>query len=288
MQALDIIIVAHNSGELLFECVCAALASNVPVKVVVVDNASTDASLDRLQTLAEGDQRLVLLRNGMNQGFSAAANRGVATTSADFVLLLNPDCLIEPDTLDRMLELADAHKDAGMFGCLIRNFDGSEQVGCRRAIPTPAKALARVLHWRRGGFDQVGAELPAGPVPVEAISGAFMLVRRSAIDKVGPLDDGYFLHCEDLDWCERFNRAGQTILFVPGVEVRHAKGASSAGRPIFVERHKHAGMLRFYRKFFRDAYPAPLWWLVWAAVWTRFALKAAWIALHRLKGRKGG
>lgn len=286
MPRVDVIVVSYNSGDLLVDCLRSALASSLPVKVFLVDNASVDGSLAEVEGALAGNDALRVIRNPANLGFAAAVNRALPQGGAEFVLLLNPDCLIEADTLDRMLELADAHKDAGMFGCLIRNFDGSEQVGCRRAIPTPAKALARVLHWRRGGFDQVGAELPAGPVPVEAISGAFMLVRRSAIEKVGPLDDGYFLHCEDLDWCERFNRAGQTILFVPDVEVRHAKGASSAGRPIFVERHKHAGMLRFYRKFFRDAYPAPLWWLVWLAVWARFGLKALWIGVRRLLGRR--
>ena len=93
---------------------------------------------------------------------------------------------------------------------------------------------------------------------VEAISGACMLVRRAALDDVGGLDEGYFLHCEDLDWCHRFRQAGWRVLFVPGVRVVHDKGVSSRARPVFVQWHLHRGMVRYYRKFLRDEYPSPL------------------------------
>jgi hypothetical protein len=110
---------------------------------------------------------------------------------------------------------------------------------------------------------------------VEAILGAFMFVRLEALEEVGLLDEGYFLHCEDLDWCERFRRAGFDVLFVPEVTVVHDKGASSRGRPVRVLWHMHRGMVRYFRKFFRDQYPRPLLWLVVAGVWLRFAVLAA-------------
>jgi hypothetical protein len=106
---------------------------------------------------------------------------------------------------------------------------------------------------------------------VEAISGAFMFVRREALEQVGPLDEGYFLHCEDLDWCMRFQQAGWQVLFVPDVEVTHYKGHSSKHQPIKILWHMHRGMVRFYRKFFRARYPLPLMWLVVAGVWVRFS-----------------
>jgi hypothetical protein len=127
----------------------------------------------------------------------------------------------------------------------------------------------------------LGTPLPDRPVEVEAISGAFMLVRRSALEKVGPLDEGYFLHCEDLDWCMRFKQAGYQILFVPDVVVSHVKGGCSVNRPVFVEWHKHKGMIRFYRKFFRQRYPGVLMGLVFAAVWARFLVKAIVLTLKQ-------
>ena len=175
---------------------------------------------------------------------------------------------------------------AGMAGCLVLNPDGTEQAGCRRETPTPAKAFLRAFGLaglaRRLGvegetardFVRRGDPLPARPVEVEAISGAFMFVRRAALETVGPLDEGYFLHCEDLDWCERFRRAGYKVIFVPDVTAVHDQGASSRGRPVRVLWHKHRGMVRYYRKFFREAYPLPLFWLVLAGVWARFAALA--------------
>jgi GT2 family glycosyltransferase len=112
-----------------------------------------------------------------------------------------------------------------------------------------------------------------------------MFVRREALEKVGPLDEGYFLHCEDLDWCERFRRGGWKVLFVPDTTVVHDKGASSRGRPVRVLWHLHRGMVRYYRKFFRDEYPRPLFWLVLGAVWLRFGLLAGAVVVRRELGR---
>jgi GT2 family glycosyltransferase len=175
---------------------------------------------------------------------------------------------------------------AGIAGGLILNPDGTEQAGCRREAPTPAKAFVRAFCLggvaRRLGleggagrdFVRRGDPLPRDPVAVDAISGAFMLVRRRALATVGPLDEGYFLHCEDLDWCERFRRAGWKVLFVPDVTIVHEKGGSSRGRPVRVLWHMHRGMIRFYRKFLRDTYPLPLMWLVFVGIWLRFGALA--------------
>lgn len=111
-----------------------------------------------------------------------------------------------------------------------------------------------------------------GPEPIEAISGACMLVREAAIDEVGLLDEGYFMHCEDLDWCMRFRKAGWAVLFVPDAHVIHEKGTCSVSRPFFVEWHKHRGMIRFYRQHFSHQYPGVLMLMVILGVWFRFSL----------------
>jgi GT2 family glycosyltransferase len=177
---------------------------------------------------------------------------------------------------------------------LLLNPDGSEQGGGRRAIPTPWRSFVRAFglsrfakHWPRLFFDfhLHKQPLPTQPIEVEAISGACMMVKRAAMTEVGPWDEGYFLHCEDLDWCMRFRQKGWKIMFVPSARVTHALGVSSRSRPIFVEWHKHKGMMRFYRKFFRRQYPGVMMGLVALGIWLRFGLVAGYYTLKRVIGR---
>ena len=109
-----------------------------------------------------------------------------------------------------------------------------------------------------------------------------MFARREALATVGLMDDNYFLHCEDLDWCMRFRQAGWKILFVPQVRVVHWKGLSTKAHPVVCEYHKHYGMVRFYNKFFRHQYPGALMALVVLAVWLRFFAKTGWIMVRKL------
>ncbi len=284
---LSAVIVNYNGGALLERCVLAVMASDYPAieRIIISDNASADDSLRAIRSLAKTDARVRVIENGANIGFAAANNRALPCVAGDYLLFVNPDCVIEAGTLSRMAAVMDANPDAGMAGCLVLNTDGSEQRGCRRNLPTPWSALARVFKFnllfpgRATGFDLTGMPLPAAPAEVEAISGAFMFVRKSALDAVGPMDEAYFLHCEDLDWCMRFRQAGWKILFVPDARATHVGGASSQTAPVAVEFHKHRGMLRYYRKFHGARYPLALLWLVTVGVWLRFIAKASWISL---------
>jgi len=279
---VSVIIVNYNAGSVLSECVQRVLASDTAVAVWVVDNASHDDSLAQLRQAVPADPRLQIYPQTRNLGFARASNLALPAAQGEYLLFLNPDCYVETDTVSRMRSIMDAHPGAGLGGVLVCNPDGSEQVGCRRRVPSPGRALVRVLHLDRWWPSRFGshnfvlgdAPLPTEPTVVEGISGAFMWVRRSALATVGPLDEGYFLHCEDLDWFMRFRQAGWDILFVPEVKVTHFKGLCSEGEPLRVSWHKHRGMLRYYRKFFRQRYPLPLSWLVTGAVWARFALLA--------------
>lgn len=268
-MTVSIIIVSYNSSPLLIECVAAALAATVPVRVIVADNGSTDCTIEPLEEWARTEPRLRVLRNGANLGFARGNARALELAEGEFVLFLNPDCLLPADALARLLAVLAEHPEAGMAGCLIRNADGSEEPAGRRAIPDPGGLLRRAL----GRRPPAASPLPTAPTPVAAISGAFMLVRRAALAHVGSFDPGYFMHWEDLDLCLRFRRAGYSILFVPDVEVRHFKGRSSRRTPISVEWHKHRGMLRFFRKFYFRGWRLPLLAPVAAAVGLRFALR---------------
>ena len=291
---VSVLIVNYNGGALLCESVRAVLASNIPVEVLISDNGSSDGSLQLLYHLLGRDPRVRVIENGENLGFARANNIGLPHAVGQHVLFLNPDCIIEPDTLRHMYQTMEAYPDVGMAGCLIRNPDGTEQGGCRRTVPTPWRASMRVLNLNRlfpnephfHSFVLTHEILPVHPVSIDAISGAFMFVRRAALEQVGPLDEGYFLHCEDLDWCMRFRETGWKIMFVPDVSVVHFKGQSSKSQPIRVLWYKHKGMIRFYKKFFRRQYSWAMMLLVTTAVWARFSILTLAEVFGRLRGKK--
>ncbi len=293
---VSVIIVNYNSGVRVSECVASVLRFNPMAEVIVVDNASTDNSMAQLQAICPIESRLNLILSDENRGFSAANNTGVSIASGESLLFLNPDCVLEPDTIDILLEVLHSDDDVAMVGGFVMNPDGSEQVGARRAIPTPWRTFVKVsgLSCLSHRYPRLFTEfnlhkqtLPKEPIDVEAISGACMLVSREAYEHVGGMDEEYFLHCEDLDWCMGFRAEGWKILFVPAARLVHYSGSCSKARPVFVEWHKHKGMVRFYRKFFKHQYPGALMWLVIAGVWLRFGLVVGALNFKRFVLRRG-
>lgn len=271
------VVVNYNAGPLLAELATSLAGQPGLSELIVVDNASSDGSLGLLETLQIRGMPLRVVKNHENRGFAAACNQGAALAAGRHLLFINPDCRMAAGALAQLTALLESHPDAGMAGPLILNADGSEQRGCRRYLPDPRRALMRVLGLgkpdaagRVAAFDLVGTPLPAGPTEVEAISGACMLVRSEAFEELDGWDEGYFLHCEDLDLCMRTARAGFKVMFVPGAVVNHAQGASSRRRPVFVLWHKHRGMWRYFSKFQRAASPLWLVALVWFGIWFRF------------------
>lgn len=280
---VSVVVVNYNAGSFLVECIRAALPQ--VSEIVVVDNASRDSSVENCARQFANEPLLKILHNDANLGFAAACNIGFKKSAGEFVLFLNPDCRLEDGVVSKLLKALQSAPSIGMVGGLFVNPDGSEQGGGRRAVPTPWRSFVRAFglshfadRWPKLFFDfhLHKQPLPDRPIEVEAISGACMLVKREAVEDVGLWDEGYFLHCEDLDWCMRFRQKSWKILFVPSARMTHALGACSRSRPIFVEWHKHKGMIRFYRKFFQHQYPGVLMGLVTVGVWLRFGLKAAY------------
>lgn len=281
----DIIIVNYNAGKLITDCVNSAFQAGA-ARVIVVDNGSTDQSLAYLRTHCQ-NSCLTIIQNHANLGFATACNVGISASTAEYLLFLNPDCVLDPHALHSMLEVLANTPSAGMVGGLLCNPDGTEQPGGRRSFPTPKRAfvkafglssLAKFFPRLFEDFQLHTQAIPIEPIAVESISGACMLVKRAALDEVGLWDEGYFLHCEDFDWCMRFRLKGWQIMFVPDAKVTHVWGACSRSRPFFVEWHKHLGMLRFYRKFFRQHYPLILWGLVVIGVGLRYLCVASYFA----------
>lgn len=276
---ISIVVVAADSGATLRECVRCALDSAVPVELIVMDNASTDGLPQKVQAEYADDARVRVVYNGANLGFGAAVNRGAALARAPLLLILNPDCLLEADSASRLAAVMREHPDAGLVGAVVCDADGVADPAARRRDPLLRRALNTL-----GGRAAREADDPActgvnvpGPMPAgveveEAVSGALMLMPRDLFDKLGGFDEGYFLHCEDLDMCRRVRDAGHSVLLAGDVRVLHAKGGSSAHRPVFVSQHKHRGMWRWFRKFDPAARNPLLAALVWCGIWTHFLL----------------
>jgi GT2 family glycosyltransferase len=279
------------------------LAQDVPVSLTVVDNASSDGSADRAAAEFGGRPGFSLLRSRDNPGFATAINRAVplpaataASPAAGHLLILNPDCELAPGALGTLCRALEADPAAGLAGPLVTDATGRAQRGTLRRFPDPWKSFLTFSGlWRLGGRwprfrgVEVDGALPDEVSPAEAVSGACMLVRRSAFLAAGCMDARYGLHCEDLDLMYRLRQGGLHCLYVPQARVVHHQGLSSRGRPVWVHWQKHRGMQRFFLKFQARRYSGPLGgalrWAVIAGIWTRFALTLPPILLRKLLRR---
>lgn len=264
---VTVVIVNYNTGPFLAEAVDSVITQRDVIKdVVVVDNASTDNSLDLIQ-IRDGDTyTLRILRQRTNRGFAVGCNIGLAVARSDLVLFLNPDCRMSVGSISKMAEYLEGDGRVGIVGPLILGPDGKEQAGCRRDIPTPLQSVIVLLnlhkimkeHPRFRHYNHIDREIPLQPVDVHAVSGACMMTSKHEMNQLGAFDERYFLHFEDLDLCLRFLRAGKIIKFLPDVAVTHYKGVSSRATPVRVHWHKHLSMMRFFQKNFFSFYPGIL------------------------------
>jgi len=291
-QLTSVVVVAADSGDDVVSCVEHALGSSTPVEVIVSDNASSDDSIEKVAARWRDDARVRILRNGSNLGFAAGCNRAAQQAHGDTVLLLNPDCTLEADTLARLRAHLVSDSALGLLGARIVGPDGRDEPASRRRDPTFKRALMQMSGLAR--FEPRWPALAGGNMPpisnvpalerVEAVSGALMLLPRRVFEQVGGFDEGYFLHCEDLDLCRRVRDAGLQVACANDVRVVHGKGTSSRHRPFFVARHKHRGMWRWFVKFDPAARNPLLRALVGAGLWLHFVLMAPryiWTLLRR-------
>jgi N-acetylglucosaminyl-diphospho-decaprenol L-rhamnosyltransferase len=251
--ALDVIVVSYRCEALLRDCL-RSLCENAPaapMTVHVVDNASRDGTAEMVaREFADVELRV----NDRNLGFGAANNVAIRDTGSPYVLVLNPDTRITAGALDRLLELMEARPEVGMSGPRLELEDGSFDHAARRSFPTPLSALGHFTGvGRRRGSGALAAyrapEVESGPV--DAVNGAFMLIRRLALDQVGGFDEGYWMYMEDLDLSYRFARAGWLTWYEPGVTVVHHKAGTTGGeRSPRLDAAFHYGMYRFYRKHY--------------------------------------
>lgn len=294
MKSVVVIIVNYNSDHWLKQCILSLLASDYPLQIYIVDNASTDHSLNQCRPLVSGHDNLHLIVNRSNLGFAKANNLVLESIEADFYVLINPDCMVNRQTISHVVGMMQQDHQVGLAGVSILNEDGSPQQTSKRKFPTPENSFVRMLGLSKWfSDDSKYSDFNIGQAPeihdvqyVEAISGAFMVASSGALKQVGGLDEGYFMHCEDLDWCKRIWLEGLKVAFYPGASVIHGKGKSSQSNPYRVNMYLHKGMLRFYKKFYREQYGLLTSVLVYTGIGVRLCGAAGKIFLARLSGRK--
>ncbi len=280
---LDVVVVAYRSRELVRRCL-ESLADHAPataaMQVHVVDNASGDGTAE---LVAERFPDVRLHPLAANTGFSMANNVVLRQSRAPFVLLLNPDTEATAGALDHMLALMAERPDVGMSGCRLVRPDGSFDHAAKRAFPTPLGALA---HFAGKGSQYRATDVGEHDVgEVDAVNGAFMLVRREALEQVGLLDEGYWLYMEDLDWCRRFWDRGWKVLYDGTATFVHVKGGTAgAHRALRQNVAFHRGMGRFYRRYEAGRRPL-LDAAVYAGIGAKLAVSATRGALARRAGR---
>lgn len=284
--ALSIVVVSADSGVALRECVRSVLAGTLPLELILIDNDSHDGVPEAIERAYAHDNRLKVIYNHRNLGFGPAVNLAARQAHGEALLILNPDCLLQEGDLHRMLALLADRPRAGLIGAVVCDAGGHPDPASWRRDPLLQRSLNSLLG-RAGEKVNVEQDIPTEVIEAEAISGAVMLMPRAMFQRLGGFDENYFLHCEDLDLCRRVRDLGYQVLLAGDVRVLHGKGSSSRHRPVFVSRHKHRGMWRWFRKHDPAARNPLVAAAVWLGVWTHFLLQVPGQLWRRFGAKQG-
>ncbi len=292
---LSIVIVNWNTGHLLLECIRSIkeTVKNHDYEIFVVDNASTDSSLESVE---RKHSDLILLKNQKNLGFAKGNNQALPLCQGRFILLLNPDTVLIDDAVDRMCGYLNAHSSAGAIGPRLLNEDGSHQPSTAGSFPTlgviineafgliklfPKFSSTRGLYIRSEEKRSLG---------VDWVSGACLMTRAEIIKKAGMLNEGFHLYYEDQEWCYRIKRSGYKIVFYPRAKVLHY-GNQSIKRLTLDDLEKNQITHRQYLQNFNNPFEASLasqiyfWGLAmkWLIALTRHLFTNDEKSTHRFK-----
>jgi GT2 family glycosyltransferase len=250
---VSIIIVSWNTVGILRDCLRSVYAQTrgIAFEVIVIDNASSDGSPGMVR---REFPQAVLIANSDNRGFAAANNQGIDKAAGRYVLLLNPDTIVLDGAIGKSVAFADSRSEAGIVGCRVLNADRTLQRSCFM-FPSPlnlfllATYLDRLFPRSRFfGRDRMTWWDAAESRTVDVVCGCFMLVRREALDRVGKLDESYFIYGEETDWCYRFQKAGWQVVFTPDAQIVHLGGGSSERVRLPMRLQLRASILLFIKR----------------------------------------
>lgn len=274
---LSIIIVNYNTPALTLNCIRSIRGSETTFsyEIILVDNASSDGSQ---QQFNEELQDCKFIFNENNLGFSKANNQGIHISKGRYILLLNSDTEIQSNTIQVMLSYMESHPDVGASGCKLLLSNGELDDTCKRGFPTPSASFYYLFGFSRmfpnnPRFNKYKLNHldPDQEHEVDSLVGAFILVRRETIQRVGELDENFFMYGEDIDWCYRIKENGYRVMYYPGTKVLHYKGASSRKKPPKIVFEFYRAMILFHRKHYARKYP----WLINCLVYMGVAIKLA-------------
>jgi len=259
------------------------LHSAYTAEVIVVDNGSNDGTYEWLYNLNYGRNLSYTIRSIKNQntGFANGNNIGIKQSSGKYILLLNADTRVQPETFKIMLDFMEQRADVGMATCKLVKPDGSLDLAARRNFPNPWNSFLRLSRLEKlfsngttKSYNITDTD-PDQEMEIESLVGAFLLTRKSLLDKIGLLDEDFFMYGEDLDWCWRCKEAGFKVWYYPKTTVVHYKGESSKQIPFKALKWFHDAMWIFYKKHYSQKYPFFFNWLVWLGIYGRLTALSA-------------
>jgi len=275
---LSIVIVNYNVKHFLLQCLKSVqkAISGIEAEVFVVDNASSDNSVEMLK---EKFPWVNLIANKANKGFSYANNQAIKLARGEFVLLLNPDTLVEEDTFAKCLEFMNHTPDAGALGVKMINGKGEFLPESKRALPIPSVAFYKIFGFsklfprsKRFGSYHLTYLDNKKTQPVEVLSGAFMFIRKKVLDEIGLLDETFFMYGEDIDLSYRIIKAGYKNYYLPDTRIIHYKGESTKKGSINYVIVFYKAMQIFAKKHFTNKKSFLLTWVLNVAIWFRASL----------------
>jgi GT2 family glycosyltransferase/lipopolysaccharide/colanic/teichoic acid biosynthesis glycosyltransferase len=276
---ISVVIVSYNVRDFLLhslQSINKAL-EKVTFEIIVVDNSSVDGSA---QAVRKYFPIVDVIENDLNTGFSAANNVGIQKASGEYIVLINPDTLVQEDTFLKLIEFMDKTLDAGGATCKILNPDGTFSIDSRHSVPKPSTALWKFLGLNRlfpknkifGRYNLTYLN-PDETYPVDAISGSFMFLRKKAMDEIGLMDEDYFMYCEDIDYCYRLNISGWKIYYVPESSIIHYKGESTKKTDVDYVINFNKSLYLFYKKHFhKKSFFAFSWLIIAGAILRAFLI----------------
>ncbi|PKH70014.1 glycosyltransferase family 2 protein [Stenotrophomonas sp. Betaine-02u-21] len=267
--AIVAVVVTYQSSTTIEDCLQRLRDARGIAEIRVVDNGSTDDTVDILQRHASHDPRVRFIANPDNPGFAAANNQGAGDSSSPWLAFINPDVMVEAETLALLCERAQALGDC-LLGVEQVDENGRADDAVRRRDPD---FLAMLRSPGSGSKLAIARDPSVAMQRVPAISGAVMLMSRVLFERIGGWDAGYRLHAEDLDLCRRVREAGGVVAIANDLQVLHVRGVSSRSRPFFVEWHKHRGLWRYFQRFEARQRSLPVRVAVWGAIWAHAVLQ---------------
>jgi len=270
-RELTIVILSYNVEKLLLDCLASlnlAKTSRDDWDIIVVDNASTDNSVSAVKRQYS---KVKVITSRKNLGFSAGNNIALKTITSEFVLLLNPDTIVYPQTIQTVLQYIKSHSDVGAATCRVELPDGTLDYSCHRHFPDPWNSFLHLYSWFFKKFSKYSnSDITDTIHEIDALSGAFAMIRTQAGRHVNWLDEDYFFNGEDIDFCYKLKLSGWKVMYIPGVKITHFKGSSAKAtrstRLAWSRNSTHA-MRLFYQKHLAAKYPALLNYLVYAGIY---------------------